>query len=219
MEISQEWIQRFNAKWQEDSATGCWVWTGAVADKGYGSIKIPKTRRQIPAHRLSYLIHRGRIPSGKCVLHRCDNPPCVNPEHLFVGTKLDNARDMVSKGRHSYGDRQGASKLSEAQVLSVLSLVKSGVPQIRVAEMLEVSPMHVSRIVRGERWAHVQPGKPKWRKQRKFLTADQGAEILRRLKAGESQHGVAKSLGVSQSHVSRVASGKVSKFKAGLPPL
>ena len=155
MRITEEWKQRFDAKWKEDEATGCWVWTGATASKGYGEIKIPRTRKQIPAHRLSYLIHRGPIPPGKCVLHKCDNPPCVNPQHLFVGTKLDNALDMVSKMRHVYGERQGAHKLKEADVLAIHNLMKLGVPQIRIAQMFGVGPMQISRIKRGQRWRHV----------------------------------------------------------------
>ena len=155
MSISEEWIKRFNAKWQEDKATGCWVWTGAHHVKGYGYIKIPLTRTQMPAARLSYLIHRGPIPEGKCVLHRCDNPPCVNPAHLFVGTKMDNAIDMVSKMRHCYGERQGGSKLTEAEVVDIHRLLKLGVKQIKIAQMFNIGPMQISRIKRGTRWAHV----------------------------------------------------------------
>lgn len=155
MTISPEWIQRFNAKWQEDRATGCWIWMGAHATKGYGEIKIPKTRRQIPAHRLSYLIHRGSIPSGKCVLHRCDNPACVNPAHLFIGTKMDNALDMVSKMRHCYGERQGGHKLTEQEVVDIHKLIKLGVKQKQIAKIFNIGEMQISRIKRGHRWKHV----------------------------------------------------------------
>ena len=213
MDLTKEWIDRFNAKWRLNKVNGCWEWTGATADKGYGQIKRPGTRRQIPAHRLSYLIHRGEIPDGKCVLHRCDNPCCVNPEHLFVGTKLDNAQDMVSKMRHTYGERQGGAKLTEADVNKTLELIAQGVKQVRIAQMLNVSPMQISRIKRGERWGHMQPDRPKWRKQRKFLSAEQAAEIVRRVALGEPQRVIAESFGISQAHVSRVALGKVAKFR------
>lgn len=155
MEISAEWVQRFNAKWQKDEKTECWMWIGAKADKGYGEIKIPKTRRQIPAHRLSYMIKYGEIQQGKCVLHRCDTPSCVNPDHLFVGTKKDNSLDMVSKMRHCYGERQGSHKLTEKDVLIIHSLVKFGVKQNRIAQMFGVTGMHITRIKRGERWKHL----------------------------------------------------------------
>ena len=158
MEVSSDWVDRFNAKWKLNKANGCWEWFGAVADKGYGEIKIPKTRRQIPAHRLSYLIHRGEIPEGKCVLHRCDNPPCVNPEHLFVGTKLDNARDKVAKNRHCYGERHGGHKLTEAKARKILELLETGLSQMKIGEMMGVGQMQVSRIKRGIQWAHLQNG-------------------------------------------------------------
>ena len=214
MDIPADWIQRFNDKWKENGKTGCWEWVAALSGKGYGQIKIPRTRRQIQSHRLSFLIHRGDIPRGRCVLHRCDNRVCVNPEHLFLGSKLDNARDMVSKNRHCFGEKQGASKLTETEVKAALAMIASGVPQIRVAELLNISPMQISRIKRGERWGHIQPDKPKWRKRRKFLTETQVNDVLKRLKDGESQHSIADSIGISQSHVSRIARGLVKK--AGL---
>ena len=153
MFVGQEWVNRFNAKWHEEG--DCWIWTGATSAKGYGEIKIPKTRRQIPAHRLSYVIHRGQIPEGKCVLHRCDTPGCVNPAHLFIGTKLDNSLDMVSKMRHCYGERQGSHKLTEKEVLDIHRLLKLGVKQTEIAAMFGIQQMQVSRIKRGERWKHI----------------------------------------------------------------
>lgn len=156
MEITPQWVRRFNNKWRENDVTGCWEWFGAKASKGYGEIKIPKTRKQIPAHRLSYLIHKGAIPEDKCVLHKCDHPCCVNPDHLFVGSKLDNARDMVSKNRHCFGEKQGASKLSTEQVRQIRMLCDSGIPQIEISRIMSISPMQVSRIKRGLRWAHLK---------------------------------------------------------------
>lgn len=155
MVVGEEWVKRFNEKWQKDSVSECWVWTGGRASKGYGEIKIPHTRKQIPAHRLSYFIHKGPIPRGKCVLHRCDNPSCVNPDHLFVGTKKDNALDMVSKMRHCYGERQGAHKLSEKDVIAMHEMMKLGVKQKSIAEKFEIGEMQVSRIKRGLRWKHI----------------------------------------------------------------
>ena len=155
MKVTPELIDRFNAKWKSDEATGCWVWFGATSGKGYGEIKIPKTRRQIPAHRLSYLIHRGSIPSGKCVLHKCDNPPCCNPEHLFIGTKMDNSIDMAKKMRHVYGERQPNHKLTDKEVMDIHKLMKLGVKQKEIAALFNVGEMCISRIKRGERWRHI----------------------------------------------------------------
>lgn len=76
---------------------GCWVWSGARTRQGYGHLACDG--QFIRASRLSWLIHNGEIPPDLCVLHRCDNPPCVNPAHLWLGTKRDNTRDMLEKGR------------------------------------------------------------------------------------------------------------------------
>ena len=77
----------------------CWEWTGCRSRFGYGMITTTRGHSE-RAHRLSWLIHFCLIPPGVCVLHHCDNPPCVNPDHLFLGTRKDNARDMAEKGRH-----------------------------------------------------------------------------------------------------------------------
>lgn len=82
---------------------GCWVWMGAVCGKGYGVIGVEKQRMEM-THRVSWRIHRGEIPDGMDVLHTCDNPPCMRPDHLFLGTQLDNMRDASKKGR--LADRQ-----------------------------------------------------------------------------------------------------------------
>jgi len=78
----------------------CWNWIAGKDKDGYGKIKIDG--KMVQAHRASWVIHNGDIPNGMCVLHRCDNPSCVNPEHLFIGTRLDNARDRDVKGRNGY---------------------------------------------------------------------------------------------------------------------
>lgn len=76
---------------------GCWVWTGATAGRGYGKLFVDG--KDIRAHRVSWLLHRGELPDASFVLHRCDNPPCVNPDHLFLGDQYDNMRDCASKRR------------------------------------------------------------------------------------------------------------------------
>lgn len=91
---------RFMGHVTPEPNSGCWLWTGAVADErwSYGMFRT-KQRRTVRAHRRSFELFRGAIPSGKMVLHRCDVPSCVNPEHLFIGDAADNARDMSAKGR------------------------------------------------------------------------------------------------------------------------
>jgi hypothetical protein len=94
--IPQPVWPRFNARYAI-SETGCWEWTGALNNKGYGKLCV--NGKQIFAHRASYALHVGPIPPGSVICHLCDNPRCVNPDHLFAGTMLDNTRDMIAKGR------------------------------------------------------------------------------------------------------------------------
>ena len=83
--------------------SGCWEWTGSKNDKGYGRVYADRDEKR--AHRAMWEQAHGPVPDGLWVLHRCDNPPCVNPDHLFLGTPLDNVRDMMAKGRHWMASR------------------------------------------------------------------------------------------------------------------
>ena len=91
--------ERFMEKFFVNETNGCWEWQAALHDQGYGMLWDADLGKMERAHRVSWVLFRGPIPSDLCVLHRCDNRPCVNPEHLFVGTVLDNNLDMLKKGR------------------------------------------------------------------------------------------------------------------------
>ena len=101
---------RFHSKIRIDPQTGCHVWTGSIDPHGYGRIMINRKLRL--AHRLGWELANGPIPSGLNILHRCDNRPCVNPEHLFLGTHQDNTADMVAKGRSRNIPRNGVPRRS-----------------------------------------------------------------------------------------------------------
>lgn len=93
-------LDQFNSFYMPEPNTGCWLWIGGVDQRGYGHIKDITTRRTVSAHRRSYLLFKGIVPPpGMFVLHRCDQPCCVNPDHLFLGTHQDNMADMAKKGR------------------------------------------------------------------------------------------------------------------------
>jgi hypothetical protein len=91
------------------------------------------------------------------VRHDCDNPRCVNPDHLFVGTRRDNLQDMKAKGRHLYGERNSQAKLTNKKVREIRRLWGGGATQRHIAKLFDVAPITISRIIRGERWASV-PG-------------------------------------------------------------
>lgn len=93
--------ERFNAKWQPHPRRGCWMWTGARSQGIYGSLTV--NDRTVQAHRVSWELNNGLIPENAHVLHRCDTPACVNPDHLFLGTHTDNMRDRKAKGRARNG--------------------------------------------------------------------------------------------------------------------
>ena len=124
---------------------GCWHWTGAVVPYGYGTMSIGDDT--FSGHRLSYEHFRGPIPDGMFVCHTCDNPGCVNPEHLFLGTPGDNARDAAKKKRTCRGTKNWRCKLTDAQVDEVRTSADAGVV---VARRLGVSPQLVSQIRRGK---------------------------------------------------------------------
>ena len=86
----------------------CWIWTAVRNQQGYGRVYVHQTRRVESAHRVSWWLAGHEIPSGMWVLHRCDNPPCVNPDHLWLGTRLDNMRDMTRKRRHPLNEQNKA---------------------------------------------------------------------------------------------------------------
>lgn len=175
-------IQRFWSK--TTKGDGCWLWSGATAgSNGYG--RMWDGKRNVMAHRFSYELHRGPIPEGALVCHRCDNPLCVNPGHFFLGTVKTNAEDMVSKGRQCrgdehwqrkhperrlYGDRNGSrlrpealkrgaenpmARWKEADIIAMRDMYRDGFTQQEIANQFGTTQARVSEIVRGRGWAHV----------------------------------------------------------------
>jgi hypothetical protein len=130
----------------------CWVWTGPVHTYG----RIYANGAYWMSHRFSWFIHNGPIPNGKYVCHRCDNPPCVRPDHLFLGDALENHQDCVKKNRQVFGERNGRCKLTEAQAIQVKRLYESGDwRQVDLAEKFGVTQIAISLLVRGVNWKYL----------------------------------------------------------------
>jgi hypothetical protein len=140
---------------------GCWIWQGPIFKDGYGAIGIRRigTKR---AHRVSYEAFVGPIPEGAWVLHRCDEPRCVNPEHLFTGTPKDNTQDMLSKGRRAdlKGERHPNAKFSERFVWGVRKMNKVfGVPIGDLADMYGMDYFAMHQLARGSGWKCIDDAK------------------------------------------------------------
>jgi HNH endonuclease len=135
------------------AAGECWPWAGRC-DR-YGIFTVGK--RAVLAHRYAWtLATAGPVPDGLCVLHECDNPPCCNPAHLFLGTQLQNIEDRQRKGRQARGERINATKLTPEQVREIRERYAAGERQIPLAKEYGINHGTVSRIVNREFWEHVQ---------------------------------------------------------------
>lgn len=130
---------------------GCWEWQGRRDEHGYGRTSLGG-RLNRGAHRLAWELERGPVPPDLQVLHHCDNPPCCNPCHLFLGTNHDNAIDRHSKGRSKnldHGELHPKAKLTSQQVNEMRALGAAGWTQLRLAERFGISRGNVSKIIRG----------------------------------------------------------------------
>lgn len=154
----RSWEERFEARVLKTES--CWLWTGPVHSFGYGVVASKDCgHKSIGAHRASYLHFIGDIPDGMCVCHVCDNPRCVRPEHLFLGTNKANIADMVAKRRNTRGESHPKAKLTERQVREIRS---SYTPKLvggwtipALAEKYGLSTSTVGGILRRKIWRDV----------------------------------------------------------------
>jgi hypothetical protein len=125
----------------------CLIWTGKKSSDGYGVVRYQ--RKQFLLHRLIWQGVNGPIAEGKLILHKCDTPSCFNPNHLFIGTYLDNNRDRMNKGRSAIGERSGRWKLTDLQVIEIRRLYNTGeYTTIELGYRFNVSNHQISMIVR-----------------------------------------------------------------------
>lgn len=155
----KNFIDAFNDLYVIDQ-NNCWNWQGTIS-LGYGLMCI--NNKKIFAHRFSFSHFKHEIPKGMFICHHCDNPKCVNPEHLFCGTYLDNINDRHIKGRDpgfspgaiKKGEEQGHSKLKEYQVLEIIRMIKEGNTNVELASVFNISRQTINSIRTGKNWKHI----------------------------------------------------------------
>lgn len=147
-------VARFWSKVDVRKETACWLWRGEARHLfGYGAFH-PAHGQTEGAHRVAFEIMNGPIPDGMAVCHHCDNPPCCNPAHLFLGTPGDNVRDAQTKGRSATGERNGASKLAVEDVVAIRA-VYGHFAQADIARRYGVSAQTIANIAKRKKWAHI----------------------------------------------------------------
>lgn len=179
----------------------CWKWLGKPTSDGYGQIKV--AGHMYRAHRYSWLIHFGKIATGKWVLHKCDNPLCVNPDHLIVGTHRENVNHMVIRKRNSKGEDRPAHKLTEKQVIWCRRKYTHGHPLFGVralAKKFGVCQGVMRGTVFGTYWKHL----PNIRNKKNRLTSEQKLSIKKQYIPYHPTQGraaLAKKFGVSKEQI------------------
>ncbi len=156
MSERQDFFERHADKFQIVPWSGCWIWTAAADRKGYGQVRIGgRAGGIVYAHRLSWEARHGPIPKGQdglCVLHRCDVPSCINPDHLFIGTNANNVADRDAKGRGNApcGEANGNARLTDAEVVEIRSLAGTATQQ-DIATRFGVTNQHIGHILSWKR--------------------------------------------------------------------
>lgn len=155
--------ERFERWWKEDQETGCWNWQGKLLDTGYGQFNL-NGDRPVLSHRAAWLIYRGEIPHNPnsaygtyYLCHTCDNPQCVNPDHLFLGDQQSNMNDKMAKARHNYGISRGVNhgnaKVSEGDIRTIRASADS---LTTLSKRYGLAKSTVAAIRKRETWKHVE---------------------------------------------------------------
>lgn len=193
---------------------GCWNWTGSHNGQGYGTV-FSDSHRKTYVHRLAYELWLGKIPSGMCVCHHCDNSRCVRPDHLFLGTAKDNMADCAKKGRSAFGEKNGHAILTSDHVLQIKRIYsEGGITQQALGLQFGVSREVIGNVVRGRNWLRVGPRmrSGRWtmnrvRGERVYgakLTREMVLRIRQALKSGALGRQLSKRFSVTPSTISSI---------------
>jgi hypothetical protein len=207
-------VYRYYVKKGEPDA--CWPWQGSVTTYGYGRVQIGG--KKIIASRGTWIMLRGPIPDGFNVCHTCDNRPCCNPGHLFLGTDAENIADKVRKGRQSKGEAHGIARLTDPEIEEIRRRVAAGEARGSVGRAFGISGRTVGLIVEGKAWAHVGgplsgPADMSGERNPKAVLSDADAEEIRSEYAagGTSYLRLARKYGVARNTIGRIVKGETYK--------
>ena len=223
--VKKFWSQ---VKLPKDLKNNCWVWTGTRhvhPTHDYGIFHYDGKR--VRAHRFSYECYNGYFDKKLFVCHKCDNPGCINPNHLFLGTHADNMKDMSDKGRAPIGERCGTSKLTEIevkQILTDLSLNKYKTI-LEVTNKHDIGSMQIIRILQGKSWKHISKDfdinnirrvlkstqNSGENNPRAILNEDKVRDIRKRLSEGQTGVSIARLYGVGKGRISDIKNFKTWK--------
>jgi uncharacterized protein (DUF433 family) len=200
---------------------GCWNCT-SHASNTFGYPMITRNGIHQTVYHLMYELHHGRVPQGLVIRHKCDNPKCINPDHLEIGTYKDNCHDMISRGRDTIvGSRNTRARLNEEKVKEILGRISHGERQADLAREYKVPREVIYSIVHGKAWRHVSndiidPIQPYFNPYKRKLSPADVKTILIALKAHEKQKNIAKKFGVSESRICDIKSSKAADQLRGL---
>lgn len=206
---------------QSGGPDACWPWKDAPDPKGYGTF-CPSPGVRSPAHTYAVQLATGQpCPPGREGCHTCDNPPCCNPRHVYYGTRLDNVRDCIARGRFARGERSGSALLTDAAVLAIRQRYVAGERVRDLAQEHGVADSSISNIITGRTWKHVggpvdpAPLMQGARYRRSPLTDGMVEAIRARYTAGETAGALARDYGVSRGTVRDIVTGRTWKHVGG----